>query len=358
MKTFTIIFTFVLFSFNTLIAQTIPNSAMPEVGDITNSLIADTTGISEGPSGNNITWDFSSLKPMNGEMPTMSTYVDPSATPHAAAFPTANLASVTTTSAGSIYNFYIKQGNQLNFIGGESFTVFSHFEADPMLTLQTGISPSDLVFDTFAGTTDNFGTTNYSSGTTDIEVDGSGTLKLPSGTFNNAVRAGVYTERIDSSALASGTSVVRLETASYHWYVPGVPEPVVIIIYTEGQSEFTIPGSNPIITQIPPAKTVVYNPNPDGGPTAVSELEASLAGLSISPNPCADVCTIEFEAASAQDLQFQLTDLYGRVMNYELWKVQDGRNTRRINLSAQPAGIYLITLSNGNEIFSRKLIKR
>src|SRR5258708_1918939 len=80
---------------------TITSCNLPVIGDTMYFLRIDTTGLTEGNKGANITWNFSALT-LNGKKDT-TVYYAPSSTPFVALFPTSNYAA---TDNGSSFQDY------------------------------------------------------------------------------------------------------------------------------------------------------------------------------------------------------------------------------------------------------------
>ena len=361
MKKFTInLFFFLsLISFSNIIsAQNIPNSVMPEVGDMVQSIVGEADNIDEGDSGNGITWDYTALAPMPLSEPTTTMYVNPDDTPHAAAFPMANLVAVTTTTSGDVYSYYIKSNNKLEYIGGESFGTFSYFEQDPQLILDVSLSGSDVINDTYSGFMDIPSNAIYTTGLQDFEIDATGTLILPSGVYDNAVRMVNTVERTDSSGNATFTSMTRLESTSYMWMIPGQVSPVLVIVYTEGESETIVMGQS-TITEIPLTKSVVYNPAPETETTATHN-PGHITGLnieSIYPNPSRGLISVDLQVEKTQTVFFTLSNILGQEIMREEVILQSGDFKYQADLSMHPDGPYFLSVYNGKEVATSKIVK-
>jgi hypothetical protein len=80
--------------------------------------------------------------------------------------------------------------------------------------------------------------------------------------------------------------------------------------------------------------------------------------LHIHPIPTFDGVTVEFEQPTAKPVEVQVTDLLGRVIHYNNIYPVEGVNTYQIDLSQAAAGVYFLTMNNGLESVSRRLVKR
>ncbi len=360
MKTiYTFLFLCVFFSSTLIHAQDVPSSVLPEVGDLVESIVGEPDNVDEGDSGDGQTWDFSNLVPMPLAEVSTTTYVDPSDTPHAAVFPSANLAVVTPTPSGDVYSYYRKENNKLEYLGGESLGTFIYFDENPQLVIDATLSGSDIIIDDFIGLTDIAMNPSFTTGIQDFVIEGTGTLILPSGTYNNAVRMVNTVERIDSSGNANFTIKTTTETTSYQWIIPGQVGPVMTISYTEGQSESVVMGGTPTITDIPMTKSVVYHPNPESGITATNELD-QLEGISfdeVYPNPASDFIIIDLSSKKVQLVNFKLINLTGQVLRNENVLLSLGETQHQMDLSSYPNGTYLLSVSNEKGTTSRKIVK-
>jgi len=79
----------------------------------------------------------------------------------------------------------------------------------------------------------------------------------------------------------------------------------------------------------------------------------------IFPNPFTGSVQIIFWSSQSQDVCVTLSDLCGRVICTEKYRaaVQSYNNWALSGLSPIPAGLYLITVKTGNEVFVKKLMK-
>ena len=81
----------------------------PVIGDSFTTSYMDTAGVTEGPSGSNIAWDFSNLV-ATGEQWNVQ-YVDPAEAPGDSLFPDADIA---VSYDGLAHTFYDTDGNSVH----------------------------------------------------------------------------------------------------------------------------------------------------------------------------------------------------------------------------------------------------
>jgi hypothetical protein len=82
-----------------------------------------------------------------------------------------------------------------------------------------------------------------------------------------------------------------------------------------------------------------------GWPTSVEDI--SVLGIVVYPNPTKDVITIE----TRLEIEVELYDIMGKVVISE-------SNTKRLDLSKLPNGIYNMTILYNGVRFSKKVIKQ
>jgi Secretion system C-terminal sorting domain len=98
-------------------------------------------------------------------------------------------------------------------------------------------------------------------------------------------------------------------------------------------------------------------PSPTSTMVRLNELEQQLQ-LKVAPNPTVSDLTLRVKSEVSKTLQIRLLDLAGRVVRAEKWVVNTGENTRQIDLDALDNGVYLMQLSDGQNVVARKIIKQ
>ena len=97
---------------------TINQASFPAFGTSITSREVDGTGINPGPAGANQTWNFTAF-PDTGA-PVTGTYVNPSTTPFAAQFPTANYAlqvQAEGNTSSTTYGYYKLDNSSFELLG-------------------------------------------------------------------------------------------------------------------------------------------------------------------------------------------------------------------------------------------------
>ncbi|NDV69439.1 BACON domain-containing protein [Dysgonomonas sp. 25] len=211
----------------------------PRIGDILRK--KQVNYVDPGNAGENVTWNFSSLTVTNNDYkieysaaPTQLNYNDPYIPTYIMGYdkfditePEANSLFI-CTEYYTMYYFQIKN-NLLNALGHEN----------PVTKLQYNPRMISDKYPTYYNDTYKYDyeTNGYYSGTEKIETegykemkaDGYGTIVLPSGTYNNALRI-KYVQRIEEE-IFNGVSYVDYirEYTTYKWYVKGYRYPVLEI---------------------------------------------------------------------------------------------------------------------------------
>jgi hypothetical protein len=89
--------------------------------------------------------------------------------------------------------------------------------------------------------------------------------------------------------------------------------------------------------------------------TSVLQLGSTGGLVNIYPNPSEGVVFVSFERMEANNLELTVRNMVGQEVVTTILDVQ-GNHKEEINLSTFESGMYLITISNGNEQFSHVLL--
>lgn len=271
---------------------------------------------SEGPSGGNQTWDFSSV---TGSNTFNNSYGSSS-------FPNANLVEYNDGGTEIHYNVNNSTREIHRMVAGGVTIDYSNPMTVFELPLSMGTSGNDNFESSFFS-----GVQFERTGTTDWEVDGWGTLITPAGTFNDVIRVKMNQEILDDG----GAMQVESNFEIYHWYKAGTNSPLLVVTY----SETTIVGTPPQAAQV-----LQYLDLP------LSTSDSYIDEAKIYPNPVQDNMYIDIKNENVQSIR--IIDIQGK----------EHLNTSflpSINLSELDGGIYFVELLGSNHsILSRnKFIK-
>ncbi len=89
--------------------------------------------------------------------------------------------------------------------------------------------------------------------------------------------------------------------------------------------------------------------------SSVSDLDV-ISALKIYPNPARDIFYIEMELLESIDLQLQVMDIHGRVVQQEVMKDLGKQVNKAIDLSDEPSGTYLLRFINGDQVKNAKIV--
>ena len=89
--------------------------------------------------------------------------------------------------------------------------------------------------------------------------------------------------------------------------------------------------------------------------SSVTDL-GTITDLRIFPNPAKDLFFIEMELAESIDLQMQIMDIHGRVVQLENMTNLGSQVNKSIDLSDEPSGTYLLRFINGDQVRNAKIV--
>ena len=153
-------------------------------------------------------------------------------------------------------------------------------------------------------------------------------------------------------------------------------EPVAYAL-TDGNGEFAFPdlawGTYQVWIDIPGQEAAWYwvTIGPDS-PTATGLVfEVSETGITTNineildittfntyPNPTADQLIVNFNVTKAAAVQISLTSLTGQTLLLDNQVLTIGGQTVELDLTNIPTGIYFLNIANGNDVISKKIVKK
>jgi hypothetical protein len=267
--------------------------------------------VNPGSSGANQTWI---ITPTSSNPAATYTATSPSSTPYAASFTQSNLSYNTS----GYYVFYNTSATILKNEGlYYSGLTMSYSNSEDILhyPFNMGNTYSDPWAVTFVN-----GTTFTRTGTTTATYDGYGTLTLPSGTYNNAVR--VHFVQVYSDVYSGGT--INYNNDEYMWYINGNHQPVAVT-YTLTNSQSP---SNPTTASVIMTNII----------TSVYDHESIFSSISIFPNPA--VNEINFDFSNIPISSVEIIDVTGKKIYARSLSNDDMENYVTVNTSQFKEGIY------------------
>jgi len=318
--------------------QTLTGSDFPVPGSIYTQVLADTTGVLPGNGGPGVNWDFSTL------MSTLDTQVDsfmmPSETPYGGLFPTAQIALHQVNPSTDYYVYYLDDGNEFQRIANvqPDTVIYSDPANEFPYPISYGNTFSDTYYSSYMTSVSGSSSTVHMCGTVSVNADGSGTLNLPSGTYNNILRVKSVREEYDT-IFGTLQIVVHAIYTYYNWYQTSLYYPILSIDYTD-----IYPSIGPAIHN----KTVGFSELTTG----INEKFESSGGLTVEPNPSSTGIVIFYPKDKREKInQIEITDPEGRVI------FSSRGNIGKIDLSGEAKGFYVYHATTANGLtFSGKFL--
>ena len=213
----------VLFSATLFAQPTLTHTIVPAIGNTVQTFQSD-TNFTEGPSGANQTWDFSSFTNTGNYS---SVYVNPSTTSYIDSISGSNLAATTPGSTS-----YFNSTNSVLELLGLGTTAYVVIYSDPSTFFSFPLTYNSSSSDNNAGHYVYGGGTIYNTrtGTTQLDGDAYGTVITPMGTFTNVLRVKFVQQTTDVTSFSTSHSTVT----SYSWYSPSYNNAIAQINYTVG----------------------------------------------------------------------------------------------------------------------------
>lgn len=337
-----------------LMAQpTMTSVSAPAVGFTYSSSAVDFGTLTEGPSGANVTWDFSSAAD-TGEVTTFD-FVDPSTLTDFSSFPTANLAYAGLLNGTSFNAYFRNSATGFELLGSAVSSEFGSFVipfTNPMTiygystTLNTTVSDnykSETFFDFGIGNT-----TNSTTGTINYEVDAYGTLTTTSGTYNNILRLKRYDVSFDTTESTFNGEVQpptfsESRSLSYEWvYVSnGETIPVFVISsdtsITEAGETYSSSASHSYSNEFTGIETSTTN------------------DFMLFPNPTEGkfVATV-----SNQINKIEICDITGKTVQTFVPDADKLNDVQEFDITNLPAGIYWVRQMGESTTITKKLVRR
>ena len=192
----------------------------PNPGEIYKGYYLDTTGLTPGPSGISVSWDFSAFSHHDS---TTTEYQSCLSTPFCDSFPGSNLASYIAPN----YQYYTTGTGSIIELGQYYPSTYYHVTGGTLKSIVYPFTYGGIYFDAFDINVPAIG--QYSHYIDTVICDGYGTILLPSDTVHhNVLRLHAKTLRKDSILHGSVTNHM---TENYTWLLPGFHNGLLYILY-------------------------------------------------------------------------------------------------------------------------------
>ncbi len=283
--------------------------------------------VSPGDSGTGVTWDLTSMVSAGND--------------------TNNVVSVGSTAQGSNFsnaNVAVFIGNQTyNYLKETSNALQNYGQYSPNTALAVYTTPEDLLHYPM-----NYGT-NFSSnwvgsfvlysltfkhwGTTTVKADGTGTLKLPNGTFTNVMRVHTFQSWTDSASFLGNPEVFKSKINTYAWYLPGNHLPIAYVQADSLKGNKTAQGSYDQLIS-----------------TGIEAPEAFENGINLYPNPAKDQVNIGVSMNQTAEVTVRVYDAVGHEVVAPMVKtLYSGYSILTLNVTQLPAGMYFTRIATETE---------
>jgi len=83
-----------------------------------------------------------------------------------------------------------------------------------------------------------------------------------------------------------------------------------------------------------------------------------LSGVTVSPVPADEEIMIRFDAAETGQLSLSIIDVLGQEISKETMPINIGLNTKTIDIRSLPVGLYYVTVDNGVDAHTKRIIKQ
>ncbi len=317
MKKIYILFFAVLFLQNRA-QHTLTAAFNPIIGDIDSRIGLDTTGLLLGSSGASQTWNYTSIS-TGTNTPFSYTYVPMSSVINNSLYPTGTLAR--RIGVGGYDDVYNNTSLKVEYLGFAQPTASNcQVYSDPAIFYS-------LPFTYGSSSTDTYSYTSWTgtyTGTIITTGDGTGTLQLPSGTYSNILKITILYPSFPSieNRFYSALSKFPLLTVS--------STTMGTTIYKGGQINTLVSTS---IMRSDYENTADVFPNP-----------VTNGELFVSTTPSLEKTTIE------------IYNVLGQQVKTILFESQNGRESKKINVSDMAKGIYYLRISNKEMTETQKII--
>ncbi len=283
--------------------------------------------VTAGPSGANVTWNFSAYTGANTSTSTMNACPGQS---NCFRFPGAN--RITKPTLSDTYDFTSISDTEALMLGtysGPTMGDVTMTYSDPLIDFKFPVTYLQQFTDNYQiDTTGGLGNSTE-TGQVAYTVDGYGTITTPTGTYPNVVRI----KRMRTATQNPGG--LSYTNESYMWVSQSAG-----IVFNFAINTFTFNGTTNV------TKSVSY---PEAGALSTIDTDVKKDEVSVYPNPGSDFITL---ASKESIKKIKVTSLDGRT-------VLTAENPENIDISKLPKGGYILQgeLKKGGSV-SKKFIKK
>ena len=306
-----------------------------------------------GPSGENATWDFSTL---NYDQEWDWVAYDPSETMFSDSFPSATLAfKFPQGDTADIWEYYLFRNDSLSWLGAASVlsqdsTIFYQvLNLDPDVRAVFPFTYGSSFSDHFRGknkvTYDGSSLIQRRFGTSSDVVDAYGTLTTPYGTFNNTVRIKTI-ETVRDTLDFFIPVVTQQDIVRYTWY--------------SEDERYILLHLDSIVTStfgFPAAATYAHMYRAGEIMTSIDQEQlAETISMNVYPNPASEQIHVQFTLDKSASYQISLSNIIGqKLIELPVNRTALGTQNIPLDISEIGAGYYLLTIQTEAGIAAKKI---
>ncbi len=290
--------------------------------------------VEPGDAGVDVTWDFSNLVESEEQI---FDYVEPSTSVFGYQFPNATLCAIGDNNYQSFYRLTD------DFLTIEGYAGIQEGTSDTLKILYSDVEEllpipfeyGDTHLDTFEGVSQAMGFDVNFTGEIDLEVDGYGTLILPNGTYDDAIRYH-FTRSQDNTIFGQTTT-----TTKEQWGWMSANHRFWLCLMETNNDGF---GTEDIVW---------YSKNP----LVLNVSQMEVEHIALYPNPLQSNRTVHFQSDCNSEASIQLRTIDGKLIISSAELLTIGENELKLNDDI-PAGIYTLSIvMNKKRLISRLVVQ-
>ena len=186
------------------------------------------------------------------------------------------------------------------------------------------------------------------------------TLPNVKGRMWNNINPALSLNEINITKPAVGQNPNVANKAMFHFTSINSSDPLILTTTSaQVKMPLTVTNSNPYIqgssnTHYYSTETLTFTFPPTAG---IKENQTATASqFDVYPNPASQKCTVLVQLTDAADLNVSVTNYLGQVVKQQNYKAQQGMNEVNVDLTSVKTGIYFVTVKNGTNVSTKKLV--
>ena len=273
-------------------------------------------------SGSNITWNYSSIILPAAPTSTLQ-YLSPTAND----LPTTTVATL----SGTNRSFFRLDVSGYFYLGAQYGTIGVDYCSQPRMIMPLPFTMGDERTVPYQCSGTFMSSTNTSSGSTEYNAIGYGTLSLPYGSVSNVLLVRLN----QSQQLTSSTQGNSQNTSEIFYFVkPGVNYPLLTLRTETNLTTGVVSKFSFVLAQ-----TAV----------GIKEAMAQAIGIEMYPNPAHGSVDVVFATSASQKLSLEVVDMAGRaVYAHSYGAGSSGIHREQIDISALSPGVYQVRITDGH----------